>query len=256
MARIMLVDDTLMMRVTLKKILEEAGHTVVGEVLNGEEAVLLYPKVKPDLITMDITMPKMNGLEALEFIIKKYPEARVVMITALSQKTKVLTALTLGAKHYIIKPFDKRVVIEIIDKVLKEDGYEQKEGDTEGVLENAKKQDTILEEMHRKNRAEGILEFIIQNREGTYVLLPGEAKGQWLSVIVDKIVAQKNPRMVVNLLTVDTLSTFMFEQLARSVEKIKRVGGKIEIYAKEDVLGVFEGKPGYKMLMREVNKYF
>jgi len=254
MARILIVDDTLVMRMNLKKLLEENGHTVVGEAPDGKKAIIMYEKLKPDIVTLDITMPEMNGIDALQEIKKRDDSARVVMISALSQKVKVLQALNLGAKHYIVKPFEKRIVGEVINNVLEEDGFfNEKSLQEEKFLETPKEP---LEGRVKEAVKEEDFKFIVQNREGTYVLLPSENKGQWLVVILEKLLQLKNPRVVINILSLQTISSFMFDQLVRAVEKIKGKGGKVEVYANMEVLEMFEGKVGYKMLMGEVNKYF
>ncbi len=251
MAKILIVDDTLVMRINLRKILEDADHEVVGEAENGLKAIEMVDKLKPDLITMDITMPEMNGIDALKKVLKKYPFARVVMISALSQKIKVLEALNLGAKHYIVKPFKKNQVVEIIESVLGESDYQSDEVDEK---EESEQNDEEID--NDKFNKGDVLEFIVQNREGTYVLLPRESKGKWLPVIIEKLIRMKNPKVVINISEVKTLSIFMFEELVKAVEKIKKARGSIEIYANMDVIEVFEGRAGYKMLLREVNKYF
>lgn len=121
MARILIVDDSAVMRLNLKKILTEAGHEVVGEAPNGKVALGMYEKLKPDLVTMDITMPIMSGVDATGMIINKYPEAKIVMISALNQKKMVYEALKNGAKHYIIKPIDKEKVMGVLSEVISDD---------------------------------------------------------------------------------------------------------------------------------------
>lgn len=121
MARILIVDDSVVMRRNLKTILEEAGHTIVGEAINGQQAYFEYKKTKPDLVTMDITMPKVDGIDALKQIIDNFPAAKIIMISALDQKSKVFSALRNGAKHYIIKPVTPEKTIEIIQQVLSEE---------------------------------------------------------------------------------------------------------------------------------------
>ncbi|HAY14829.1 MAG TPA: response regulator [Fimbriimonadaceae bacterium] len=115
--RILITDDALFMRVTLKKILTEAGYDVVGEATNGAEAVKLYEQLKPDVVTMDITMPEMDGIQALKEIKKIDANARVIMCTAMGQKTMVIDAVQSGAKDFIVKPFQPDRVIEALSKV-------------------------------------------------------------------------------------------------------------------------------------------
>ena len=118
MARILVVDDAAFMRMLLKKILTQAGHQIVGEASNGREAVEKYKQLKPDLVTMDIVMPEMDGITAVKEIMKIDPNAKIIMITAVGQEAKVMEALKSGAKGYIVKPFQAPKVIEEVNRVL------------------------------------------------------------------------------------------------------------------------------------------
>lgn len=118
MARVLIVDDSTIMRKNLTTIFTQAGHTVVGEAANGIQANLMYRNIKPDLMTLDITMPGMDGIDALKMILKDYPTAKIIMVSALTQRQKVFEALKFGAKHYIIKPITAETVIAVVNKVL------------------------------------------------------------------------------------------------------------------------------------------
>jgi len=117
-ARILVVDDAAFMRMLLKKILVQGGHQVVGEASNGREAVEKYKELRPDLVTMDIVMPEMDGITAVKEIKKIDPNAKIVMITAVGQEAKVMEALKAGASGYIVKPFQAQKVLEEINRVL------------------------------------------------------------------------------------------------------------------------------------------
>jgi len=116
--RILITDDALFMRVTLKNILTQNGYEVVGEATNGAESVELYKQLKPDLVTMDITMPEMDGIAALKQIKAADPSANVVMCTAMGQKNMVVEAIQAGAKDFIVKPFQAERVLEAVSKLL------------------------------------------------------------------------------------------------------------------------------------------
>lgn len=118
MAKILIVDDSRTSRKILRRILEEAGHTIVGEGVDGEDGYLKYKELKPELVTMDITMPKLDGIEALQLIRKADEDARIVMITAAGQKEKMIQAIKYGAAEFIAKPYEADEVKQIIDKVL------------------------------------------------------------------------------------------------------------------------------------------
>ncbi len=118
MKNVMIVDDTMFMRLSIRKMLEKYDFNVVGEAKNGLEAVDLYKKLKPDIVTMDITMPEMSGIDALKNIISFDPKAKVVMISALGQETMVKEAIILGAKTFIVKPFQEERIIQTLNKLL------------------------------------------------------------------------------------------------------------------------------------------
>ncbi|MCM3321602.1 response regulator [Cytobacillus kochii] len=106
------------MRLTLTNILKKANHDIVGEAENGKQAIALYEELTPDLVTMDITMPEMSGLEAMRKIRAEYPTARIVMCSAMGQQKMVVEAIEAGAKDFIIKPFDEVRVIDAVSRVL------------------------------------------------------------------------------------------------------------------------------------------
>lgn len=116
MAKILIIDDSRTSRKILRRILEDDGHMIVGEAVNGEDGYLKYQELHPELVTLDITMPKMNGLEALR-LIKKYDEnAQVIMITAAGSKEKMIQAIKSGAADFISKPYEPGDVIRVIKK--------------------------------------------------------------------------------------------------------------------------------------------
>lgn len=117
MPKVLIVDDTAFMRKLLKNILFGAGFDIAGEAENGKQAVEMYKELNPDVVTMDIVMPDMNGIDALKQIKNMDKEAKVVMCTAIGQEKIVKSAIKLGAKGYIIKPFQAPKVLEEIKKV-------------------------------------------------------------------------------------------------------------------------------------------
>lgn len=119
MATVLMVDDSKISRKILRAILEENDYEIIGEAENGEEGFLKYKELKPDLVTMDITMPKMDGIESLSLIKKENENAKVVVITAAGQREKMIEAVKRGADEFITKPFDKEEIISIIDRLVK-----------------------------------------------------------------------------------------------------------------------------------------
>jgi two-component system, chemotaxis family, chemotaxis protein CheY len=118
MAKVLIVDDAAFMRMMIKDILEKNGFEVVGEANNGLKAVELYKKERPDVVTMDITMPDMDGIEAVKQIKSFDPNAKVIMCSAMGQQTMVMDAIRAGARDFIVKPFQADRVIEAIRKVV------------------------------------------------------------------------------------------------------------------------------------------
>jgi two-component system chemotaxis response regulator CheY len=118
MARVLVVDDAAFMRKMVSDALAKGGHEIVGEAGNGVEAISQFQALKPDLMTLDITMPEKDGLAALADIMAADPSAKVVMCSALGQESKVLEAIKLGAKDFVVKPFQPDRVIEAVGKAL------------------------------------------------------------------------------------------------------------------------------------------
>ena len=118
MAKILIVDDADFMRMILKDILTKAGYEVVGEASNGNEGLMKYEEIQPDLVTMDITMPECDGLDGLSKIMCSDPNARVIMCSAMGQQIMVLDAIKRGAKDFIVKPFQPEKVVASVKKVL------------------------------------------------------------------------------------------------------------------------------------------
>jgi two-component system, chemotaxis family, chemotaxis protein CheY len=118
MARVLIVDDAAFMRKLLTDALVSGGHEVVGEAGNGIEAVARFQELRPELTTLDITMPEKDGLAALAEIMAIDPSAKIIMCSALGQEGKVLEAVKLGAKDFVVKPFQPPRVLEAVDNAL------------------------------------------------------------------------------------------------------------------------------------------
>ena len=116
--RVLIVDDSPIMRQMLVKIFTNEGFEVVGEAADGVEALDLFDSLAPDLVTLDIVMPKMRGVEVLEQIMARKPEARVVMASSVSDARTVMHCLKMGAKQYIVKPYDESKIMAAVKKAL------------------------------------------------------------------------------------------------------------------------------------------
>ncbi|MBN2651725.1 MAG: response regulator [Spirochaetales bacterium] len=113
----MIVDDALVMRMRLKEILS-TRYNIVAEAENGAQAVTNYKKFQPDFVTMDITMAEMNGMEALENLLNEFPDAKIIMVSAVGQKQQVFEALSKGAKDFIVKPFEPDRVLLAVGRLF------------------------------------------------------------------------------------------------------------------------------------------
>ncbi|MBT3275000.1 MAG: response regulator [Spirochaetales bacterium] len=118
-ARVLVVDDLAFMREAIRDILENAGHDVVGEAADGAQGLEQYQRLKPDVVLMDITMPVMNGLLALKNLRRRYPDAVVVMCSALGQQEYIIRAIQLGARDFIVKPFHPERVVSAVRKAAR-----------------------------------------------------------------------------------------------------------------------------------------
>jgi len=119
MAKTVLVcDDAIFMRAMIGDILREAGYEVVGEAETGVEAVELYRELQPDLVTMDIVMPDMDGIDAVREIISEFPEAQILMCSAMGQQALVVEAIQAGALDFVVKPFQPSQVLDAVERIL------------------------------------------------------------------------------------------------------------------------------------------
>jgi len=117
MAKVLIVDDAAFMRISIKNMLTKNGYDVVGEAENGLIGVEMYKELQPDIVTMDITMPEMSGLDALKEIMRIDPQSKVVMVSAMGQEAMVREAIVSGAKGFIVKPFKEEGIIAAIKKL-------------------------------------------------------------------------------------------------------------------------------------------
>jgi two-component system, chemotaxis family, chemotaxis protein CheY len=120
--RYLIVDDSVFARKSLARLVESFGGELAGEASDGVSAIAEYERTKPDLVLMDITMPQMEGIEAVERIVQEHPEARIVMVSSVGYQDNILAALQKGARHFVQKPVKPDALYEIIRYVLNDDG--------------------------------------------------------------------------------------------------------------------------------------
>ncbi|MGM0379255.1 MAG: response regulator [Bacillota bacterium] len=116
--KVLVVDDAMFMRKMISDILKTSDYEVVAEASDGKEAYVKYKNNEPDLVTMDITMSPVNGIDGVKKIMSDYPDAKILMVSAMGQQQMVVDAINAGAKGFIVKPFDKEKVLKEISKIL------------------------------------------------------------------------------------------------------------------------------------------
>lgn len=117
--KVLVVDDAIFMRRMLGDILKQAGYSVVAEAGNGKEGVEQFKKVNPDIVTMDIIMPEMGGIEAVKEILNQNKDAKILMVSAMGQQQLVVEAIQAGAKDFIVKPFESSRVLSAVERILR-----------------------------------------------------------------------------------------------------------------------------------------
>jgi YesN/AraC family two-component response regulator len=218
MARILIVDDSIVMRKNLEVILSNVGHEIVGQATNGKQAVLMYSELKPDLVTMDISMPLMSGVDAVKEITDTDEAAKIIIISALNQKQMVFEALNNGAKHYIIKPIDPNKVIGVVNEVLSEEN-----------------KDEVSSVNIDKENISQIPGFKIQNNEGKFNITFNENIGvkdvAGLETAINGLLFISPLNIVFDFGTVLDISDDVLRVVLRLAGKIKDVSGNLELRA-------------------------
>ena len=114
--RVLIIDDLAFMRAAIRTVLEEAGMEIAGEAENGKEGIILYMQTKPDIVLLDIVMPVMDGITTLQRLIRDDPSARIVMCSALGEQELIVRAIQLGARDFVVKPFQPKRIVSAIQK--------------------------------------------------------------------------------------------------------------------------------------------
>ena len=211
MLKILIVDDSNFMRKNLGQLFISLGHNVVGEASNGLEAYEEYGKCKPDLVTMDVTMPKMEGIDAVKGIIGTYPTARIIMISAQSQKDVVFEAIKAGALTFLTKPVKADNIVKALKKIFPPE-----------MLLDESKLDLFKNVFFRAELQDNTFHFTISNEEGGHPIL-------MLPKAMDGIVMVKPLKVVINYEKAEKLPKEILDMIITDFKKIKEVGGHVEI---------------------------
>lgn len=233
MASVLVVDDSAIMRINIKSILSEAGHTVVAEADSGSQAFIEYQKFKPDLITMDVNMPGITGIEATKKILKSYPEANIIIVSSLEQKNQVVDALEAGAKHYVLKPITPEKLLERINYVL-EGGPKSEKSDNDEQVEEEKIEEKIEE----------IIEpFSITNKLGVFIVKINSNMTledvQLLNKVAEGISYIKPLSLIFDFNDLESLEMNVYNFLVDAIKKLFDVEAVIKIIVKNKGLSKF-----------------
>lgn len=254
MAKILIVDDSSIARRNLATILSDAGHVIVAEAPNGELAFKEYERHTPDIVTMDITMPLLDGIGAVKKILKHYPNATIVMISALDQKQMVLSAIQCGAKHYIIKPFTADKVLSVIDEVLL---YSESSSPASSI--NNKLNEAISDINHAiddidktidKLGGSSCLPFAVENKgDELHIVLGKGIKADnftSLEMILQGFLFTNSLVVHLDLQDIESISEDVISKIADLARMLETQGAKIKLSAqKEGVLQLIKTKSKY-----------
>ena len=211
MARIMIVDDSFVMRKKLKELLERCGHTIVAEAVDGIQASRFYDSFMPDLVTMDINMPNVDGIASVKEICTRHPDAKIVMISSLAQKIMVIEAMKNGAKNYIIKPIEENKLIQVVDSVLR-------------MPKNAT---PVIRSEHTPSSSD---EFSIRNENGIFnVTINGNFNENCIEAFRNAIGGLTFVKPLHIKLNILTDVTFYFEQFVQVLLLVAKAGGSMEL---------------------------
>jgi len=222
MATILIVDDSVIMRRNLKSLLVQAGHKIVAEASDGLEAYREYGKHLPDLVTMDITMPVMNGIDAVKKIIATYPDANIIMISALDQRSMIFEAIQNGAKHYILKPITVEKILDTINEVLKLKPAEAAPGESTSAGGGAS---AAAGKGHEEPLS-------IENKNGIFVIRIGagltQEKLEELRMAAQGFMYVKPLKAVFDFGTLGMMDETMFGQIMEIMNKLDAAGGAVK----------------------------
>jgi len=218
-AKILIVEDTIFIRSKIKDAVFEGGHVVVGEAENGVQAVNLYPILHPDIVTLDITMPIMSGIEALKQIIKINPEAKVIMLSAMGQQMIVIDCIKLGAKHFIVKPFSTNSLLRVIDEVL----------------ENVPQKPKAIVPVEINPLISEFKAIDVHNITGTFVIEfpnPFNRKSiEDLLLFVEEVLNVNPLNIVIDFKNIEFITYQDIKVIDNIISTVRNTGGKVVIYS-------------------------
>lgn len=230
MSKILIVDDSTIARRNLKTVLQKAGHTIVAEAENGMQAFREYTTHMPDVVTMDITMPVMDGVASVRQITGEFPDAKIIVISAIDQKPMIMKALEAGAKHYILKPFLPEKLIAAISLVS---------GDLPGKSPAA----VMGQRGSAAGSAESMDPFRIDNRNGAFVVSISQYfVSDHFPLLIDKtnpLLQAKPLRMIFDFGSTEIKDNTLMPRLAQLISGVKEAGGLVLAKTSDQRLATF-----------------
>lgn len=237
MRRVLIVDDSLFTRRSLQQILNQGEYSVVAEASNGLEALVKYKQFKPDFVTMDITMPLQNGIDAVRSIISIDPNAKIIMVSAVDQKNLVFEAIQAGASHYILKPFNADIIMSVIEKVFQSE--DQKENKIK------KKEPEPQKSAPTSSEKKASVPLSVENRNSFIIVnIPSDLNAtnfHSLREIINTFLIIKPLKLILNFGDMDSLESIVLQKLVLLLEKISDADGKVVFFSRS--------RPFLKLLM-------
>lgn len=218
MARILIVEDSNFIRSKIRDAVTQGGHTVVGEAENGVHAINMYAVIKPDIVTMDITMPIMDGIETLRKIMKLDPDCNVIMVSAMGQQMIVINAIKLGAKHFIVKPIIYPELLRVIDEVVQHSAAAEKNKPGSFALDTS--------------------EIKIHNITGTFIIdfpypLTEQAIRKFITV-VEGLLYIEPLKIIIDFKNIEYLEPEKLLEVNNVIADVRDKGGELTMYSQSD----------------------
>ncbi|MFC1477816.1 response regulator [candidate division KSB1 bacterium] len=236
MARVLIVDDSVIIRKNLQNLFSQLGHTVVAEAVDGKEAVEAYNKYMPDLVTMDITMPVMDGIEAVRRITIDHKDAHIIMVSAQGQKLMVLEAMKNGARNFIVKPIRLDTLKRIVDQITSNENEQSTDGSSAGQTDIPDSDEAVSSDSgdtHDKTVQQKENLFDIKNNEGVFdIKIFGNLDTAGITSLksaVSGLLFVKPLKAVLDCESVSDLAGSTIDTLQEVVKNIKEAGGTITV---------------------------
>jgi len=239
LASILIVDDSLIMRRNLRTILERNGHVVVAEATNGEDAIRLFELHHPDLVTMDITMPIMNGIEAVKRITTKYTKAIIIVISAFDQRSMLFEAMENGAKQYIIKPITEAKLLQAVKSTL-ETAIANDHNQVSNPFPDHLNHHMPIHIHPTNSSSERADTISVENHDGRFVIrLPDPLLPEHMNacrVALQGLIFIRPLLLTIDFQSLAMIQPWAIQAIQEIAESIRQAGGSLQFVIKDDEL--------------------